>query len=140
MPEEAHNYIITAIAPQDLDLVWDDVKGYIEAAMKRGPMTHSLDDVYLEVASGRRVLWVISDAERAYGACIAWITEWPLVKRCTVCWCGGEHFKYWIMNLLARIRAWARMNQASQVEVIGRRGWIKACGFTEDYSHMYMEA
>lgn len=140
MSEEKKQYQVTAIAPQDLDLVWDDVKDYLQTALDRGLKTHTLHDIYLECASGRLVLWVISGVDKAYGACVATIMQWPQMKTCLVRWCSGVEFKHWIMALLSRIRAWAIMNEAPIVEVIGRRGWVKACGFTEDCAHMYMEA
>lgn len=139
MSKVTKKYHVAAIAAQDLDLVWSEVKDYIQLAIDRGMGTHLVEDVYKEIASGRNVLWVISDEEKPYGACVASIQQWPRIRTCLLHFCAGEDFKHWVMDLLARIKAWAKMNDAQVVEVIGRRGWIKACGFKESAAHMYVE-
>lgn len=141
MSSNEHKYEITAIAPQHLDMVWDDVKGYVQLAIDRGQIkTHSVRDVFLECAAGKAVLWVVSTAERAYGIAIASIVEWPQLKTCHIRWCAGENFKYWVLDLFEHIKRWARMNEAPIVTAAGRRGWIRAVGMREEATYMFTEA
>lgn len=119
---------VYAIAPEVVDTVWDDVKGYIQGALKHSPPTHTLEDVRLELVEGRTRLWVISDEKRAYGAAVAGIQIYPQIKTCRVMWVGGEKMNKWIRELIKQLDIFAIQNDCPGAEAIGRKGWLRIWG------------
>lgn len=96
----------------------------------------SVDDIVQFLITGRMQLWLVHDAERAYGIVVTEITQYPRCKLLTIQYCSMETGTLEVVDevLHATMDRFAQDSGCSGVEYIGRAGWrptAKKHGYTE---------
>lgn len=107
----------------------------IQSALDHGNGERTVDDIAIELIEGTKQLWMYSSEDELLGTVLTEIIQHPQKKVCQITHLGGESMMD-IINDIQEIEAWAKLNDCSDIQVIGRRGWIKALqgyGYKERY-------
>ena len=118
MPAKLKRY-----TPEEIHLVWDEVKHPIQRALDHGH-THTLGDVLEGLITGEMTLWTWGEA-----ALVAEIID-DFCQILTLA--GGKLADYF--EHLETIEAWAAQQGCNEMRVYGRRGWVK---ILKDYDEQY---
>lgn len=111
--------------PNDIHLVWDDVRPHIEAALAYSD-THTLGDIAEGLISGSMTLWTYGEVEAALVAEI-------IDDFCQIITLGGKGIERYF-HYLDVIEQWAKDNGCKEMRVYGRRGWVR---MLKDYDEKY---
>lgn len=129
--------------PQHLiDVVWDEAKGYLEAAIKTARGKFTIDDVRRGIDSGIYVLWVVMDGQDVIAVITTRIIEYPTCRAMALDWIGGKRMKEWIGLCNATMVDHAKANDCTHMEGYGRPAWIRwngKYGWKEDYTSFRLE-
>lgn len=120
---------VVPVQRQDVLSIWHLVRGYLKEATDRSHSRMTIDDLLLEVLTGDSILWVIFDRNNVwdiYGAATTRVVQYPNVKAVSGDFCGGKDVMIWSKALEDAVIEYARKAGARQVEIYGRRGWVKA--------------
>jgi cobalamin biosynthesis Co2+ chelatase CbiK len=126
---------ITAIHPLDYDIVWKDIKEYMEGAAKYTHGRFTANDIYNELSKGNQQLWIAYD-DKVYGAVITEIIAYPQMKTLIMHFTGGVELPKWKDEMLAILRKFAKDHQCKVIESYGRSGWkriFKNDGFNSKF-------
>ena len=105
---------------------WHLVAPVLETAVKRGG-ERTLDGIKADCADGLSQLWVSGNS-----AMISELLEFPDVKR-AVCVVAGGNLKDFKATWPAFLK-WAKGQDCDEVEIVGRKGWIKELGLEEHFT------
>lgn len=120
--QETKQATLHGIPSTDLQIVWKDVKPFIEDALKLGDGRWTLDSIYQSIQSKDRQLWITLDpGVKAVG--ITEIINYPGKKVCNMFLVAGE--LNFIVPFFPEFREWAKEEGCSTIELYGREGWQK---------------
>jgi hypothetical protein len=115
-----------AYAPEQVPLIWPEVKDYIDSALiENGHLI--LQDVYDSLLLNQYQLWT-PISEEIEAAIVTTIYDVRGVKNCTFIACGGKSMDKWV-SLIPQIEEWAKENGCRFLKIYGRRGWAKVFGY-----------
>jgi len=126
---------ITAIHPLDYDMVWEDIRTYMEGAAKYTHGRFTADDILTELKKGNQQLWIAYD-DKIYGAVITEIITYPQMKTLIMHFTGGIELPKWKDDMLSMLRMFAKDHQCKVIESYGRTGWkriFKNDGFSSKF-------
>ena len=77
--ETEYKTTISAVMPEHIDIVWDDVKMFLLRACKRSNGRHTLDTVYSQLKNGVQHLWIVInvDNEKIIACATTSISTYP---------------------------------------------------------------
>jgi len=112
------------IHPKEADEYWHIAEGYIQSAINKTQADElSTEDVLEAVKQKRMALWIIVD-KVPVGAFTIAINDWPQKRIATVVHLGADKLEY-AMACWDQIEQYAKENQATAVNLWGRKGWTK---------------
>ena len=114
-----------------VDKVWDGVGKVLQPAidLQDGYM---LEDVKAMIKHRNWQLWTgITDDNVVKVAMVTRIDTYPRKKACVICFLAGEDMKNW-KHLLSDIENWAVQNGCTELEIQGRKGWVREM---KDFKH-----
>ena len=123
--ETEYKTTISAVMPEHIDIVWDDVKMFLLRACKRSNGRHTLDTVYSQLKNGVQHLWIIIniDNEKIVACATTQISTYPTgLKMLEVVLLGGSHKDNWLTNGCKVLESWARKNNCKGMQALGRKG------------------
>jgi hypothetical protein len=127
---------ISAIHPFDYDVVWDDIKEYMEGAAKYTHGRFKVEDIKVElIRNPRQQLWLAYD-DKVYGAVITEVMTYPQMKTLIMHFTGGIELPKWKDAMLSTLREFAKDQQCKVIESYGRTGWkriFKNDGFSSKF-------
>ena len=102
----------------------------------------AVTDVYRAVAVGDMQLWVVERDREVLAAVVTKLVVRPLRKVCQILYVGGSNMDDWLHHL-SDIEGWAAAEEATRIEVVGRKGWkrvlsgyrMDAAVFRKDLKH-----
>jgi hypothetical protein len=106
---------------------YDPFRDAIAPAVERDPCD-SIDDVMLDVESGKAQAWVATEGTAIRGACVTQILGGSKAKQCFIRHCAGEGASEWV-DFVGVIENWARLEGCDSIELIGREGWQRLLGW-----------
>ena len=122
-----------SLMPSDrLTLVWQQCEKLLEKSCKRSNGRSTPQDVFYDCLNNRASLWIIFDKESLdiVGCAITKINQYPTGKRMlNIDHVTGKKMNEWADRGLNVISNWAKANDCSGIEGVGREGfwnWIKA--------------
>ena len=121
--------LLEAVAPERLPELWPKVAPFIKDALAFNPGDLGLADIAELVMRGRMQLWVLGNVR---AACVTELVVYPRRKVCRLVTFAGDLKR--ARRLEEQMAAWATSQGATQLEIIGRRGWartLKAAGWRE---------
>lgn len=133
---DSGTYDLVGVPVSHVPDVWDQSAHYIQAALERTEGEISLTDVRKSIMGRDMQLWVTIERGNITGALVTQLIEYPQTKACRYVALGGDlHGDFnQIDDVITR---WAMHNECDRVELVGRRGWVRAMknnGYTEAYS------
>lgn len=124
--ESRINGQLVGIKSADLPIVWEDVKPFIEEALKLDDGRWTIESVYKSIQEKDRQLWVALDFG-VRSVCISEVINYPGKKVCNIFLVSGDID--FIVPLLGDFKAWAKSQGCSTVELYGREGWQRVLGW-----------
>lgn len=120
---------------QDLSAKFDSVAHLLQPAIDRGMDVLTLDDYRDRVLTGDMQLWV----DEGYAA-VTEVLNYPRSRVVLVHLAGGELDP--LIEADGELEKFARIVGATGIEIIGRRGWVRALrdrGYKEAAVHVFKE-
>jgi hypothetical protein len=116
---------ISAVLPEHLSMVWDDIKFLIHRACKRSNGRHTTETVYKQILNQQQQLWIIiSDSTDKIIACATTqIMSYPTgLNMLEVVLLGGSQKEDWVEEGWEILEKFARANNCSGLQAVGRKG------------------
>ena len=130
---------VYSIPRNAVGLLWQDVEGFIKKGLERGIKTHEPADLLDMCLNGLANLWVAADEEKAYGAGVATLIQYPRCKGIHVISVGGEKGKEWIDQLIKSVDEFGKHNGCKYITSTGRKGWMRRWGCKPTGYSLYRE-
>lgn len=142
MSEKTPDIVIIPVPQGMIDLIWDEAKGHLEAAIKTARGKFTLEDVRRGIEAGVYLLWVVMDGKEVIAVITTRIIEYPTCRAMALDWIGGRRMKEWIEMSNKVMVDHARANGCTHMEGYGRPAWIRwngKYGWKEDYTSFRLE-
>ena len=131
--------MLYGIQRHEIDVVWGEVRPWIEAACKRSRGKFDEYDIKAGLLSGDDQLWIWKTAT-AFAVGISRIADYPKQRVCTLRIVTGRNMGEWIRPCLETIEKWAKANGCNALEFQARPGWerfLRTQGYEK--THVYIE-
>ena len=130
--------IVSAVAPDDVSLIWHQVRGYLAKAIETSPKKYHVDDIYHGTQSGLYGLWVIidEDNDEIVAAYTTRIIEYPNRRALALDWLGGKRMNEWLELMHNTAKVYGRNKGCRHIEGYGRIAWkrvLEKVGWTPAY-------
>lgn len=105
-----------------IDLYWDDIVGML----KKVPETwlcHTLESLYANAISGTMQVWTVGPSDKVLAVVFTHVLEFPAMRILDVIWLCGEGALEGLDVLDTTVEEFARVQNCSRIDAIGRRGW-----------------
>jgi len=125
-------YEISLVTSDKLTLVWEDCEKLLQKSCKRSYGRATTQDVFYNCLNNKTNLWIIFDKSNLniIGAIVTQINQYPTGKRMlNIDHVTGKKMNDWADRGLKVIYDWAKANDCTGIEGVGREGfwnWIKA--------------
>ncbi|MDA8668239.1 hypothetical protein N9M26_01125 [Alphaproteobacteria bacterium] len=113
--------VCTQVPKQDVFLIWTKVAPLLQKALDG---TYDIIDVEQGLQDNRFQLF-ISWNNGIESAVITEIAEYPKAKVLRYVLAGGTNLENWLEEIQEVIEKFAKKNHCTQLEVAGRKGWLK---------------
>ena len=113
--------VCTQVPKQDVFLIWTKVAPLLQKALDG---TYDIIDVEQGLQDNRFQLF-ISWNNGIESAVITEIAEYPKAKVRRYVLAGGTNLENWLEEIQEVIEKFAKKNHCTQLEVAGRKGWLK---------------
>ncbi len=113
--------VCTQVPIEDLEKVWTKVAPLLEKALDN---TYHIDDIFDGINKKRFQLF-ISWNKGIESAVITEVAVYPQAKILRYVLAGGTNLDNWLDRIQEKIERFAKLNNCTQLEVAGRRGWLK---------------
>lgn len=127
---------ITDVNAEDIDILWEKVKGNLALAIEYSRGEYTLEDIHLSLISGFMKLWIGYDKDgKLLASAVCELVNYPQKKVCYVVLAGGGFFDIWTKASVC-IEDWALANGADTMAAFTRRGVAKKMK-AFDYNEVY---
>lgn len=113
--------VCTQVPKEDVFLIWTKVAPLLQKALDG---TYDIIDVEQGLQDNRFQLF-ISWNNGIESAVITEIAEYPKAKVLRYVLAGGTNLENWLEEIQEVIEKFAKKNHCTQLEVAGRKGWLK---------------
>lgn len=113
--------IITQVPKEDIFLIWQQVAPLLQPALDN---TYDIMDIEKGLQENRFQLF-ISWNNKVESAVVTEIAVYPRAKVLRYFLAGGINLDNWLEKIQQVIEKFAKNNNCTQVEVAGRKGWVK---------------
>jgi hypothetical protein len=113
--------VCTQVPKEDVFLIWTQVAPLLSKALDG---TYDIIDVERGLQENRFQLF-ISWNNGVESAVITEVAEYPKAKILRYVLAGGTNLDNWLEEIQEVIERFAKRNNCTQLEVAGRKGWVK---------------
>lgn len=113
---------------------------HIESALEFGNGERILTNVIEDLIAGSKQIWLGTVGTEFVATVVTQVIDYPSGKRtCEICYLGGEKGSG-VMAALGEVKEiedWAVANKCDDMQIFGRRGWLKALkehGYSDRYT------
>ena len=112
---------------------------HISSALEFSYGERRLQHVIQDLVSGTKQIWLGTLDDKFVATVVTQIIDYPSKRTCEVCYLGGEAGQGVVSALdnVKYIERWAIHNDCDDMQVFGRRGWLKALkkhGYSDRYT------
>jgi hypothetical protein len=112
---------------------------HIESALRFGYGERKVEHVIEELVSGSKQIWLGTIGEKFVATVVTQVIDYPLKRTCEITYLGGESGEGVAEALgeVEYIEQWAIFNDCDDMQVIGRKGWLRALkkhGYSDRYT------
>lgn len=109
----------------DIDFVWPMAMPLLAKATVRFNNKMELEDIYHAIKRDVMQLWVIHDGEDVLVVGVTELIDYYNSRSCRCLVLGGGGYPDFI-PMLKEVEQWAISEGCEHMEVVGRRGWVRA--------------
>jgi len=114
----------SGIRSDQIDVAAPYIAPFIERALEYDDGRYTLDHVLEQAKAQQWQIWTTGDNQiRAVVA--TQIRQYPKETRCRIVLAGGTDMALWLEHMSV-IERWAESHGCSAIELVGRKGWMKA--------------
>ena len=113
--------VVTPVPKEDIFLIWQQVAPLLKPALDN---TYDIMDIEKGLQENRFQLF-ISWNNKVESAVVTEIAVYPRAKVLRYFLAGGTNLDNWLEKIQQVIEKFAKNNNCTQVEVAGRKGWVK---------------
>lgn len=113
--------VVTPVPKEDIFLIWQQVAPLLKPALDN---TYDIMDIEKGLQENRFQLF-ISWNNKVESAVVTEIAVYPRAKVLRYFLAGGTNLDNWLEKIQQVIEKFAKKNNCTQVEVAGRKGWVK---------------
>ena len=113
--------VVTPVPKEDIFLIWQQVAPLLKPALDN---TYEIMDIEKGLQESRVQLF-ISWNNKVESAVVTEIAVYPRAKGLRYFLAGGTNLDNWLEKIQQVIEKFAKNNNCTQVEVAGRKGWVK---------------
>lgn len=113
--------VVTPVPKEDIFLIWQQVAPLLKPALDN---TYDIMDIEKGLQESRFQLF-ISWNNKVESAVVTEIAVYPRAKVLRYFLAGGTNLDNWLEKIQQVIEKFAKNNNCTQVEVAGRKGWVK---------------
>lgn len=128
---------ITDVKTEDIDILWEKVKGNLELALEYAQGEYTMEDIHLALIEGKMHLWIGYDEDaNLLASAVCELVKYPQKTVCYVVLAGGGFFDLWSEASVC-IEDWAKDNGAHAIGAYTRKGLVKkfqAFGYSTAYT------
>ena len=112
---------------------------HIASALKFGYGEREVTDVAQDLIDGNKQIWIGTLDSKFVATVVTQIIDYPSKRTCEICYLGGEGDSG-VLGALSEVKEiedWAVINNCNDIQIYGRRGWVKALkehGYTDRYT------
>ncbi len=112
---------------------------HIESSLQFSYGEREIHDIMRELVEGTKQIWVGTIDGELAATVVTHIIEYPKKKTCEICYLGGEA-GIGVLRALGEVKSiedWAISEGCKDIQVFGRRGWLKALdkhGYSSRYT------
>lgn len=127
--------IIHGVLSKYIDIVFNDIKQYIENALVKTNAFISCEEIYEELKEAKNQLWLLIIKNKIVGCCVTNIQEYRHHKVLEVVTIGVEKnseykIQDWLPAFEQTITDYAVYNNCTDMMQVGRSGWLKTLNKT----------
>lgn len=134
---------VTVVPPAVVDIVWNDAKQFLQAALETTRGRYGMNDIYSLLQSGELVLWLVLDDAEPIACITTRITDYPSGSRALAMdWIGGERMAEWLPMAHSMMKRYASDNGCTHMEGYGRKAWgrwLRKYGWEPEYTAYRMD-
>ena len=117
--------MIYKVSRDNLISVLPSVQGMLQDVVDRGCGRFSFWDIASAVDAGEMDLFAVIADNKIIGCGVLKVEQYPQMRVALVLAAAGDNFALWRDEWIAVCRRWAQENNCTQVEMIGRVGWMR---------------
>tara|TARA_R110000744_G_C19257479_1_gene550987 strand:- start:375 stop:821 length:447 start_codon:yes stop_codon:yes gene_type:complete len=115
---------VSLIPSGAFNIVAKDVEKHLAKSIEMAHGRENMAVIWEALLKDERQLWMFFDEDnKAEGALVTRIEHYPLKKMLNLMFIGGENIEAWHEELLETLERYARENDCSGLETVGRKGW-----------------
>ena len=115
---------VSIVLPEDYERIWSHINDYMEGAARYTHGRFTCEDIKQGLINNNlQQLWIAYEDDKAYGAVITEILEYPRMKTLIMHFTGGIELPKWKDDMLALLRRFAKDHGCKTIESFGRTGW-----------------
>jgi hypothetical protein len=109
-----------------IDVFWDDVRDWIQKAADQSNGRHTIISTYRLLKENKMTLFVVLKNQILKAAYVVQRVVYPNLNTLCILFCGGSEILKNMKQLETFFCQYAKENNCARLEIIGRKGWIKA--------------
>jgi hypothetical protein len=117
---------IKQVDKECVDVFWDKVKYWIESATKQSKGRHTLETTYQLLQCGTMTMFLIYTKKVLSAVYVVQKVCYPAKTVLGILFCGGSKIIKNIKYIEKFFMKYAKENNCSNLEIIGRKGWARA--------------
>lgn len=118
------NMQIAKIPNHEVDLIWNQIKNYVEDAAKYTYGRFTANDIRNGIKNNlNQQLWVAHDDGVIYSFVVTEPIDYPQIKTLIVHFLAGFDIKLWKYDMLSTVQKFAYSIGCDRIESQGRPGW-----------------
>ena len=114
--------VVTRVPKEDLKLIWNEIKPFIEKALDETYLSKDILDGILE---DRMQLFISWNNKKVESAVVTEIASYPQTKVLRYFLAGGTNLNNWLERIQILIEKFAIKENCTHIEVAGRKGWVR---------------
>lgn len=114
---------VTTVPPARAREFWPHVERQINMALEYGWNTP--EEVLALIENAQAQCWLAIKGDKVLGTWVTRIEQSERGRFCLVWLAGGEKVHEWVHLVGENVEPWARENGCEEMQVVGRKGWVK---------------
>lgn len=117
---------IQQVNRESVDVFWEKVKDWVDSAVQQSKGRHTLDTTYSFLKTGQMTMFLIYIKEKLCAVYVVQKVIYPAKNVLGILFCGGSKIIKNIKTIEDFFVKYAKQEECSDLEIIGRKGWGKA--------------